>query len=524
MSIDDTDVLARLRASADTVEEHRFDAHEVLTESRRALRRRRTWQAAGACTTAVVVTFSLALAGPVPVPGLGDVTLPGSEQMRELLGLAEADASDCVAPEPAARQAPADESTTSLRPGVTYDVTDARPMSSCFDIRHDAVLDGAGLSPDALTEDGTFWRAPLRGSDVARFLRRVDPFDDGANDPLAAPLVTPVDGESRIGGLSPRIGSLTPRGNKAAWFEIVAGSTNQAPHRIVLSAGGTRSDAVTTNESEARSITEIEDEYGNILAVTAQRVAWRQEGAPTGSAGMGSTVEPETMPAWVAPIESGTTENLAVHATAIGADDDEIVVATRDELPGDTLTTTFVSFGDDGSETTVFTLEHPRTTYVRLVDITDDVLTYALAGSDLVVVPRANGVADPEGTRTVAVRLGDDDVESLSAAGDTVAWVSESVAYLLRGTAPSHAVGPDLVRIGQSGPRDRMMVGLAGDRIAWNTTGDSGVMVNVGTLLEPRGQATIMATDPVHPWSQARLVPAAPVVTVPEDAVFRTDD
>lgn len=518
MSIDDTDVLARLRAGADTVEERRFDAHEMLTESRRALRRRRTWQAAGACTTAVVVTFSLALVGPVPVPGLGDVTLPGSEQMRELLGLAEA--SDCAVPEPAVRRTPGASDLTGLRPGVTFDVTDARPMSSCFDVRRDAVLPGEGLSPESLTDDGTFWRGPTtnaEGSD-ARLLRRVDPFDDGAGDPVAAPLVTSSNDEER------RIGSLTPRGNKAAWFEIAAESTDQAPHRIVLSAGGTRSDSVTTNESESRSITEIEDEYSNVLAVTAQRVAWRQEGAPTGSAGMESTVEPETMPAWVASIESGTTENLAVHATAIGADDDEIVVATLDELPGGTMTTTFISFGDDGSETTVLTLDHPRTTHVQLVDITDDVLTYALAGSDLVVVPRANGVADPEGSRTVAVRLGDGGVVSLSAAGDTVAWVSGSVAYLLRGTAPSRAVGPDLVRIGQRGPRDRMMVGLAGDRIAWNTTGESGVLMNVGTLLEPRGQDTILRTDPVDPWSQARQIPAAPTVTVPEDAVFRTDD
>ena len=87
MSIDDTDVLARLREGADTVEEHRFDADEVLAGSRRALRRRRSLQAAGACTTAAAVAFSLTLAGPVPVPGVGDVTLPGSEQVRELFGL-----------------------------------------------------------------------------------------------------------------------------------------------------------------------------------------------------------------------------------------------------------------------------------------------------------------------------------------------------------------------------------------------------------------------------------------------------
>lgn len=87
MSIDDTDVLARLRTGADTVEEHRFDADEVLATSRRALRRRRSWQAAGACTTAAAVAFSLALAGPVPVPGMGELAVPGGAQLRELVGL-----------------------------------------------------------------------------------------------------------------------------------------------------------------------------------------------------------------------------------------------------------------------------------------------------------------------------------------------------------------------------------------------------------------------------------------------------
>lgn len=100
MSIDDTDVVARLRAGADTMEDHGFDADEVLARSRRALRRRRSWQAVGACTTAAAVAFSLALAGPVPVPGLGDVTLPGSEQVQELFGLADAEAcSECEVPE-----------------------------------------------------------------------------------------------------------------------------------------------------------------------------------------------------------------------------------------------------------------------------------------------------------------------------------------------------------------------------------------------------------------------------------------
>lgn len=95
MSIDDTDVLARLRAGADQVERHEFDAGQVVAGSRRALRRRRAWQALGGGMTAVAVAFSLGLAGPLPVPGVGEVTLPGSERVRELFGL-EARSAACA--------------------------------------------------------------------------------------------------------------------------------------------------------------------------------------------------------------------------------------------------------------------------------------------------------------------------------------------------------------------------------------------------------------------------------------------
>jgi hypothetical protein len=116
MSIDDTDVLARLRAGADAVEEYGFDADDVLAGSRSALRRRRSWQAVGACTTAAAVAFSLFLAGPVPIPGVGEVTLPGSEQMRELFGIADSEASDCAVPEPLMWRTPEPEAPASARP------------------------------------------------------------------------------------------------------------------------------------------------------------------------------------------------------------------------------------------------------------------------------------------------------------------------------------------------------------------------------------------------------------------------
>ncbi|WP_344103942.1 SigE family RNA polymerase sigma factor [Myceligenerans crystallogenes] len=61
------------------------DAAVVLRRSRAALRSRRTKQLAG--STAVAVLLSWFLGGPVQVPGVGAVGLPGSEQFREFTGM-----------------------------------------------------------------------------------------------------------------------------------------------------------------------------------------------------------------------------------------------------------------------------------------------------------------------------------------------------------------------------------------------------------------------------------------------------
>ncbi|MEV0950318.1 hypothetical protein [Promicromonospora sp. NPDC050249] len=153
MSINDTDVVARLRAGADSMTGRDFDTHEVLEGSRRALRRRRSWQAAAAGTTAVAVALVLALAGPVPVPGIGKVALPGSEQIRRLVGLET---------EPAA--CPAEDLT------IEWGEESSRTV---------AVLFVASVSTDDGVQEGTFEdgglpegrvTAPLLRPEVARAL------------------------------------------------------------------------------------------------------------------------------------------------------------------------------------------------------------------------------------------------------------------------------------------------------------------------------------------------------------------
>lgn len=506
MSIDDTDVLARLRAGADTVEERQFDPDAVLTGSRRALRRRRSWQAVGACTTAAIVTFSLALAGPLPVPGVGDVALPGSEQMRELFGIAvanEANESGCAVPEPAVRRTPDPGAPTHLRPRVTYYLTDARPMSDCYDVRIDDTLPAApDLTPETVTEDGAFWRASQTGSGDGYFIG-YQVF--GTQE---------WSGES-TGDQNTVISGLTAHGRRAAWYEI----SGETPDELVNTPYTLRT--TTTRSGDTRTIAEVPRGDSASPVMTDERIAWRH----------GDTVS-------VAPADgSGQPRTLADQAVAVGSDDDEVVVATHGQDADGYPTTSFTSYGDDGSVTPLLTVNSPTDGTITDVDLTDDVLTYVYTSDyvGLTVVPRSDGVIEPDTDQTVVVQLAGNSVDSLFAAGDAVAWVSSiqtsntratgQVAYLLRDTAPSRAGGPDLVRVGQSGPRERMLIGLAGDRIAWNTAGGSAseVMVNVGTLVG-RGQPNTSASTAPNSPGRAVLDPAAPAVTVPQNAKFPTYD
>ena len=317
MSNHDTDVLARLRAGAETVQEHRFDAQTVLAGSRRALRRRRSWQAVGACTTAAVVAFSLALAGPVPVPGLGDVTLPGSEQVRELLGIADADASRCETPEPAMRRTPDPEAPVSTRPRVTYHLTDARPISPCFDVRVDGTLSADhGLTPATITEDGAFWQARQTSSDEGYLIG----YQVFGTDHFGGTLTGDKNRQAPIG--------LTAHGRLAAWYELEDADGQPDAQRTIRVAGTAMGDIRTIGEAPLLDT--------GSLVMSDERIAWRH----------GTTVS-------AAPTDgSGQPETLARQATAVGGDSDEIVVATLGQDADGLPTTTFTSYGDDGSMAT----------------------------------------------------------------------------------------------------------------------------------------------------------------------------
>ncbi|MBA8810852.1 hypothetical protein [Promicromonospora sukumoe] len=468
----------------------------MVAGSRRALRRRRAWQALGGGTTAAAVAFSLALAGPVPVPGVGELTLPGSEQIRELFGLTEA--SDCVAPEPALRRDSVDWDT-SVRPEVTFDLADARPVSACSDVTLDKVFQRSDLWPETLTESGGLWWTGTKNGLEARNPSE-DPYVIGHHlvDGPSREIIVEI---ARVEGKETFIGGLSAENGRIAWYErTLTGSESIAdmPRTIRVAGIG----------EPVRTIAQVPSLDVGSLKLTGQHIAWQH----------GSSVS-------LAPFDgSGAPETVTDHATAVGAGHHEIVVAALDQPASGAWTTTFTSYDDDGSETTVLVLEHPRDTSVPLVDITEDVLAYTLEGGDLVVLPRVGGVVDPAASNGVVIRPGGAGVDTLTAEADRVAWASGRIGYLLR-DVPSGGEGrPDLLRLGQSGPEHRMIIGLNGGLIAWNTAGDPGPQVNVGTLLDPDAGAALRDSEAEAPGTSAGAKPAAPLVTVPEDAVFHTYD
>ncbi|MBI4943145.1 MAG: hypothetical protein HY830_20565 [Actinobacteria bacterium] len=77
-------VVARLRDGAHDVPPARVDPGAVLDSARRALRRRRRLQS---CAAVAVVLLAGTLTGPVHLPGIGTVAVPGSATVRRIAGL-----------------------------------------------------------------------------------------------------------------------------------------------------------------------------------------------------------------------------------------------------------------------------------------------------------------------------------------------------------------------------------------------------------------------------------------------------
>ncbi|MEU4388906.1 SigE family RNA polymerase sigma factor [Promicromonospora sp. NPDC023805] len=132
--------LERLRgmvagADLEMVDAPVVDAAAVLRGSRAALRRRRVAQGATSGVAALLLVWFLL--GPVRVPGLGDVALPGSEWFREVTGIERL----LENPEPG--------------PGLTAAPT--VPAAEVEPLRETFAVPGDQTATATLTEDGSYF-------------------------------------------------------------------------------------------------------------------------------------------------------------------------------------------------------------------------------------------------------------------------------------------------------------------------------------------------------------------------------
>jgi hypothetical protein len=82
-TVTDDAVVAYLRTRAPGLPTARFDARAITSRARRAVRRwRRLRNSAVAMACVATVYLALALAGPLPIPGRGPVSVPGSQGLR----------------------------------------------------------------------------------------------------------------------------------------------------------------------------------------------------------------------------------------------------------------------------------------------------------------------------------------------------------------------------------------------------------------------------------------------------------
>lgn len=477
--------LARLRslltaAAVDAVPEYRADAHEVLLTARAAVRRRRVVR--GAVAGALAVVLGLLLVGPVPVPGVGPVALPGSEWLRHVLGIDRRGLSDLPFPEPvdravcdgsldpAARTTPVDEMSAGWGPitvTAVVRVEDAHVVEPCVDVAVDAeVSTGDRMVADAATlgDGGTVvgWSGTEGVFDGDRF---TGPQTLRASAPDGERLRTSdVAATGQVDGRWPQGTDLVRQGDRAAWFETpntqIAGTLPWAL-RLLDDDGA----VVTVSDSTALEVAEAD-----AVALSDEAVWWTTALADP-APGCRKTLHGA---AFSDP--SRTRMGFRERVCAVGSSRDGAVVAYAEGSGGPGVgagsgtSTVFelISGPGEGGTTPLFTVDNGLLDHEAVSAVGYDDGRLAFASGDLVYV-----VDVSEGT-AYQVR-GDAPVEAVDVSGETVAWSSpEGPAHVLTGPAGSLSLF--------TLPGQWASVGVDGDRIAWATLDDAGASMTFGRL------------------------------------------
>ncbi|MFD2028909.1 SigE family RNA polymerase sigma factor [Promicromonospora aerolata] len=420
------------------------DVAETLGGSRTALRRRRATQGVLGGVAALLVAFFLA--GPVPVPGLGPVALPGSEWFRSIVGLerpdddADALPGDCPA-EPSGLEAPpwmdgwcvlrveVGTAPDAIEAGAVVDqsvVDDAAWPAAGSGLTGTLAADGSivtlvEVSPGP--DDGDVY--PDR--ELALELRAAD----GASSPVA------VNGT--VDGHRAEIAHVARQGYRVVWLEVATVESESSPW-AVRSVDDVR-------EPEVRTLVESSGDPVPVGYRIGLSSGYLHLQRPTGQG------ESEQARVWLA---TGDDEILVEGSTGFATTSDGVEWAANNLRTGIEL----AAHADDGVPRPLVTLppmgEYPAEAVTEIAS-SDVVLAWALAGGIYVLDRESEAVtlAEPPGG-----------VTGIDTDGSAVAWTSgsedERAGYLLLHDQ-AYRLADDVVEIA-----------VAGDRLAWATTDPAG--------------------------------------------------
>ncbi|MFD6446225.1 SigE family RNA polymerase sigma factor [Promicromonospora sp. NPDC060204] len=479
--------LARLRdllvAQTETIEPAAFDEQTVLDRSRAALRRRRARQAVGAACVVLLLVLGVVTRGPVPLPVVGPVVLPGGDLIARLFDDGRVERTDGFTPEPGpdlagstplacpeelpgptpARAPKAGEDVGMVFEPVVVDAADARPLS-CYDVDVEAVmpgsLDEAGLSvaangeplpdPNGLSGSGEIWNFDT--ADLYDDDEETDDASIGASTWAGDGSGTSIS-LTRYQGWRAFPTGLASAGDRVIWGEIAAADASPRMSFLRAHVPDTTWTVSTVEESLW------------LLAMTQRHALWTT----------GATYDDTRL--FAASLDDrGTPRELAAGVTALAADNDEAVAAVLTPGSRGTSTTSISLFHDQGGGVLTGDLlmefERDSSTAVTDIAVSDDVIAWTVEPTGAGSGPGSLYVIDRVGADDSVVRLPAGAVDHLRAAGSLVTWTSTDtaaenptdVSYLYRATASTSGYdGPDLARF----PGGSVTGSVSGDRTAW---------------------------------------------------------
>jgi RNA polymerase sigma-70 factor (sigma-E family) len=436
--------LERLRgmvagADLEMVDAPVVDAPAVLRGSRAALRRRRVAQGATSGVAALLLVWFLL--GPVRVPGLGEVALPGSEWFREVTGIDRL----LVNPEPG----------PGLTAAPTIPAAEVEPLRETF-----AVL-GDDTATATLAEDGSYFMVTFfpdsgtpevphgAGSSV---VESVEIQEDGI--PHRGDYV----GSGTVDGLSTPIFDAVRQGDRLAWVEtpVVDGGDPEV-WAIRVYGGAAGSAPVTVAEHlEPDLAADGETLRDPWVGLTARRAVWMTNG--TGPDGE------YLSKVWAKDADGEGAEQVVATAVRTFATHDDEVLTTA-ATPGSDGVTRYViaSYRDDGGTEIV----RPATAAEP-----EDIDSW---GTELAASDRLVAWNDGAAVHVLDRRTGRERTFEPGAAGDVVTSIDVAAGDVVWSTVGGDGNTVYLVEdaLGEGRPHllDRgsgtASVAIAGDLVAW---------------------------------------------------------